>query len=328
MAMSRTPLAVFMFLILLLEVTPTLCAAQTFSGDATPVRLQLKWRHQFQFAGFYTALEKGYYREAGFDVTIIPATPGTDPVETVLKGGADFGVASSELVLRYAKGDPVVVLATIFQHSPLTLFVRRDAGIDTVHDLAGHKVALAPWETEIFAYLKREQVPLDRLQLVQHDYTVDTLVQGRVDALAGYETDESYYLQQSGGQYRQFTPRSGGVDFYGDTLFTSRAMVTSHPEWAEAFRAASLRGWEYAVAHQEEISELIHAKYAPDLPVEKLRFEAERMMPLVRSDLVELGHTHVGRWQHIFDVYRELGLAPDRRRHQYPRTDLSSPAAD
>ena len=117
---------------------------------------------------------------------------------------------------------------------------------------------------------------------MQHDYSVDTLVQGRVDALAGYETDETYYLQQSGGQYRQFTPRSSGVDFYGDTLFTTRAMVTRHPERAEAFRAASLRGWEYALAHQEEIAALIHAKYAPDLPVEKLRFEAERMMPLVR----------------------------------------------
>jgi diguanylate cyclase (GGDEF)-like protein len=275
-----------------------------------PVRLQLKWRHQFQFAGFYTALEKGYYREAGFAVTIIPATPGTDPVETVLRGEAEFGIASSELVLRYAKGDPVVVLASIFQHSPLTLFVRGDAGVNAVRDLAGRKVALASWETEIFAYLQREQVPLEGLHLTQHDYTVDTLVQGRVDALAGYETDESYYLQQSGGRYRQFTPRSSGVDFYGDTLFTTRALVARRPEWVQAFRAASLRGWEYALAHQEEIAALIHAKYAPDLPVEKLRFEAERMMPLVRSDLVEIGHTHAGRWQHIFDVYRELGLAP------------------
>jgi diguanylate cyclase (GGDEF)-like protein len=310
LAMWRTALAAIMPGILFLLVAPTVCAAETFSGKATPVRLQLKWRHQFQFAGFYTALEKGYYRDAGFAVTIIPATPGTDAVETVLKGGADFGVASSELVLRYAKGDPVVVLASIFQHSPLALFVRSDAGIDKVNDLAGHKIALAPWETEIFAYLQREQVPVDRLQLVQHDFNVDTLLQGRVDALAGYETDENYYLQQSGGRYRQFTPRASGVDFYGDTLFTTRTMVTRHPEWAEAFRAASLRGWEYALAHQEEISALIHAKYAPDLPMEKLRFEADRMMPLVRSDLVELGHTHVGRWQHIFNVYRELGLVP------------------
>lgn len=297
--------------VLLLAVTPGVGLADQSSGDATPVRLQLKWRHQFQFAGYYAALEKGYYREAGFAVTIIPATPGSDPVETVLRGGAEFGVASSELVLRYARGDPVVVLASVFQHSPLALFVRGDTGINTVHDLAGRKVALAPWETEVFAYLQRERVPIDRLQLVQHDYTVDSLLQGRVDALAGYETDESYFLQQSGGRYRQFTPRSSGVDFYGDTLFSTRAMVTGYPERTEAFRAASLRGWEYALAHQEEIAALIHAKYAPDLPLEKLRFEADRTWPLVRSDLVELGHTHVGRWEHILSVYRELGLAPE-----------------
>ena len=310
--MWRTELAVVVSTTIFLGVKPTVSAADTSSSDAIRVRLQLKWRHQFQFAGFYTALEKGYYRDAGFAVTLIPGTPGTDPVDVVLKGGADFGVASSELVLRYAKGDPVVVFASIFQHSPLTLFVRHDAGINTVRDLVGRKVALASWESEIFAYLQREQVPVDRLQLVQHDYSVDILLQGRVDALACYETNEGYYLQQSGDRYRQFTPRSSGVDFYGDTLFTTRAMVAKHPEWVEAFRAASLRGWEYALAHQEEIATLTHAKYAPDLPVERLQFEAERMMPLVRSDLVEIGHTHIGRWQQIFDVYRELGLAPGR----------------
>jgi ABC-type nitrate/sulfonate/bicarbonate transport system substrate-binding protein len=190
-------------------------------ANTTPLRLQLKWRHQFQFAGFYTALEKGYYRQAGLDVTITPLQPGTDPVDIVLARGADLGVASSELVLRYAKGDPVVVLATIFQHSPLALFVRSDIGIETPQDLAGHKVALAPWESEIFAYLQREHVSISQLQIVEHDHTVDSLLKGRVDALAGYETDESYYLQRSGRAFRQFTPRSSGVDFYGDTLFTS-----------------------------------------------------------------------------------------------------------
>jgi diguanylate cyclase (GGDEF)-like protein len=308
----RTGLGAVVSAVIMLAAASSECAAEARSGDLTPAHLQLKWRHQFQFAGFYTALEKGYYREAGFDVTFIPGAPGTDPVEAVLAGKADFGVASSELVLRYAKGDPLVVLATIFQHSPLTLFVRPDAGIHAVRDLAGHKVAIAPWESEIFAHLQREQVAVDRLQLVQHDYTVDTLVQGRVDALAGYETDESYYLQNSARQYGQFTPRASGVDFYGDTLFTTREMVKRNPERVEDFRAASLRGWEYALAHQEEIAALIHAKYAPDLPLEKLRFEAERMLPLIRSDLVELGHTHVGRWQHIFEVYRELGLAPGK----------------
>jgi diguanylate cyclase (GGDEF)-like protein len=306
----RAALMLLVSAMLLVMSTANVHASDAAPGNMVPLRLQLKWRHQFQFAGFYTALEKGYYRDAGFDVTIVPLQPGTDPVDIVLHGGADFGIASSELVLRYAKGDPVVVLATIFQHSPLALFVRPDVGIETPHDLAGHKVALAPWETEIFAYLQREHVPVDQLQIVEHDHTVDSLLKGRVDALAGYETDESYYLQRSGRQFRQFSPRSSGVDFYGDTLFTTRAMVERHPKWAEAFVAASLRGWEYALAHQEEIAALVHAKWAPDLPLEKLRFEAASMAPLVRTDLVELGHTHIARWQHIFDVYRDLGLAP------------------
>jgi hypothetical protein len=116
------------FAFLILATALDASASTAIPGDATPIRLQLKWRHQFQFAGYYAALEKGYYRDAGFDVTIVPASPATDPVDVVLKGGADFGIASSELVLRYAKGDPVVVLATIFQHSPLTLFVARRHG--------------------------------------------------------------------------------------------------------------------------------------------------------------------------------------------------------
>jgi ABC-type nitrate/sulfonate/bicarbonate transport system substrate-binding protein len=242
--------------------------------------LQLKWRHQFQFAGYYAALEKGYYREAGLDVTIMPASPSTDPVDVVLKGGADFGIASSELVLRYAKGDPVVVLATIFQHSPLTLFVRSDTGIQSVRDLAGRRVALSAVGNGNL------RLPAARAGAGRAAPARPARLQreqpgrGARRSARGYETDESYYLQQAGKQYRQFTPRSSGVDFYGDTLFSTRAMVTSQSDWVDAFRAASLRGWEYAMSHQEEIAELVHAKYAPDLPVDKLRFEAERMVPL------------------------------------------------
>ena len=274
------------------------------------MRLQLKWRHQFQFAGFYTALEKGYYREAGFDVTIIPATPGTDPVEIVLKGGADFGVASSELVLRYAKGDPVVVLASIFQHSPLALFVRRDAGIEPCMTSRATRWRSRRGKPKFSPTCSASRCRSTDCNSCSMTTAWTPWCRGASTRSRATRPTRRYYLQQSGGQYRQFTPRSSGVDFYGDTLFTTRAMVTKHPEWVQAFRAASLRGWEYALAHQEEIAALIHAKYASDLPVEKLRFEAERMMPLVAPDLVELGHTHVGRWQHIFDVYRELGLVP------------------
>tara|TARA_R100000027_G_scaffold41879_4_gene31253 strand:+ start:18684 stop:19121 length:438 start_codon:yes stop_codon:yes gene_type:complete len=114
------------------------------------VRLQLKWRHQFQFAGYYAAIEKGFYREEGLDVELREAKVGQDPFDVVMEGGAEFGVSNSEVVLRFAEGDPVVQLAVIYQHSPLVLTSLRDFGIETVHDLVGQTVMMEPnWQRPI-----------------------------------------------------------------------------------------------------------------------------------------------------------------------------------
>ena len=82
------------------------------------VRLQLKWQHQFQFAGYYAAQAQGYYQAVGLDVEIIPCQPDEDAVQKVLQGKAEFGVGSTELLLLREQGAPVVVLAVIFQHTP------------------------------------------------------------------------------------------------------------------------------------------------------------------------------------------------------------------
>ena len=92
----------------------------------TPLTLQLKWSHGFQFAGYYAAQEKGFYREAGFDVRLVEVRPGLNVVVEVISGRADFGVGTSGLLIARHAGEPVVVLAAIFQHSPLVLIARQD----------------------------------------------------------------------------------------------------------------------------------------------------------------------------------------------------------
>jgi len=124
-----------------------LLASPSHAADA--VTLQLKWTHAFQFAGYYAAIEQGYYKDAGLDVTLLEATPGVDPVQQVLKGNAQFGVGTSSLLLSRQEGAPVVVLGVIFQHSPLVLVARQTQPVQSVHDLQGKRVMIEPHSDEL-----------------------------------------------------------------------------------------------------------------------------------------------------------------------------------
>ena len=160
------------FLVLGILSLVSIGAPAAAAPEQDRVTLQLKWRHQFQFAGYYAALYKGYYWDAGLDVEIREANEGEDPIQQVLAGRADFGVGTSELLLLRNAGKPVVVLAVIFQHSPLALVARRDSGIRSLHDLGGKRVMIEPNSAELFAYLQREGIASDSLQLVTHNFNV------------------------------------------------------------------------------------------------------------------------------------------------------------
>lgn len=271
------------------------------------VTLQLNWKHQFQFAGYYAAAEKGYFRDAGLDVRIVEAKEGGDPIAAVLEGSAEFGVGASELALHRARGEPVVALAVILQHSPLVLLAS-SRRIHTLPDLVGKRIMLMPHETELYAYLRREKVT--RYEAIPHSFDPTDLMEGKVDAISGYVTDETFVLQRADFPYVTFSPRMAGIDFYGDTLFTTESQIKRRPELVKAFREASLKGWHYAMAHPKEIADLILARYGNRHSREHLLFEAREMSRLMQPDLVEIGQMSQERWQQIADTYAELGMIP------------------
>lgn len=272
-------------------------AALAFAGGAAAadkVVLQLKWTHQFQFAGYYAAIEQGYYREAGLDVELREARPGLDVVREVLDGRADFGVGNSDLLIYRGRGEPVMVLAVILQHSAFSLAAREDRA-SFVHELAGQSVMLEPQAAELLGYLQQEGV-VDQIRRVDHDLGINALLRGDVAAMSVYLTDEVYLLREARLPFVLFTPRAAGIDFYGDNLFTHETQWQTRPERVRAFRAASLRGWQYAMAHQEEMADLIRQKYAPHRSREHLLFEAQAMEHLMQTQLLAIGHMHPGRW--------------------------------
>lgn len=292
--------------LLFLTLTPSQAAA-----ELEPVTLQLKWHHQFQFAGYYAAKAKGYYAEAGLDVDILEAKPNLDPVSEVVNGKADYGVGSNSLVLAYNADKPVKVLAVIFQHSPYVLLAKKESGISNIHDVAGKRLMLEPIADELVAYLKNEGVDLSLVQQVPHSFKVMSLIDGDTDVMSAYITDEPFFLDRQDIPYSAFSPRATGIDFYGDNLFTSDAEIELHPERVAAFRAASLKGWEYALSHPDEIIELILSQYPyKTINREKLNYEAVKMMTLIHPELIKIGYMLPERWQHIASTYADLGMLP------------------
>ncbi|MDY0137027.1 MAG: diguanylate cyclase [Thiomicrospira sp.] len=207
--------------------------AEKSNPNLTPVTLQLKWLHQFQFAGYYAAIEQGYYQQAGLEVTLIEAEPGTDTIQRVLDGHADFGVGTSELLLHYHQGKPLVVLAAIMQHSPLALAALSKSGATNIHQLAAEPMMIEPNSLELLGYLKKEGVDIRQLNLVEHSFGVDELLSGEVKSLSVYITDEPYLFAEKGLEVQYFQPITAGIDFYGDNLFTRQTLLNQRPDLVE-----------------------------------------------------------------------------------------------
>jgi ABC-type nitrate/sulfonate/bicarbonate transport system substrate-binding protein len=274
------------------------------------VTLQLKWTHAFQFAGYYAAKEMGYYRDAGLDVNIVEALPGIDPVKNVIEGKAEFGVGTSALLLERSIGVPVVVLAVIFQHSPYVLISRQTTLSQTIHDLKGKRIMLEPQANELLAYLSKEDIPLDSITQLPHSFNPQDLIDGKTDAIAGYLTNQPYYLDRAHFKYQIHSPRSAGIDFYGDNLFTTEQELRANPERVKAFLEASLKGWRFALDRPDEMANLIRAKYSMKHTRDYYLYEARQTIALIHPELIKVGYMNPRRWQSIADTYVELGMLP------------------
>lgn len=280
--------------------------------ETIKIKLQLKWTNQFQFAGYYMAKEKGFYKQKGLDVELMEATSYTDPVQNVLQGNAQFGVGTSSLLLYREKAQPIVVLSVIFQHSPLVFLMKKEKiQQKNLQELIGKNVMIEPLSEELIAYLKKEKIDLKQLNIVSHPMTLDDLIQDKIHAVSTYSTTTPFWLERANIPYVMLTPRSAGIDFYGDMLFTTEDYIENHPDVVAHFREASLAGWNYALKHPEETIALILKKYnTKNLPKEFLQFEYRKIVELLQPDLMEVGYMTRARWKRIANIYAGLGMYP------------------
>jgi diguanylate cyclase (GGDEF)-like protein/PAS domain S-box-containing protein len=297
---------------ILLNVSVAFATSEQTTANLEKVTLQLKWMHQFQFAGYYAAKEQGYYAAEGLDVDIFERLPEKDVVQQVVSGERNFAVGDSGILSYYARGEPIVALAAIFQHNPLVFVSKQNSGIISPYEMKGKRImfdVVGAGDSTLRAMLTDAGLTEKDYTVVKQNFKDEDFINNRIDVMSAYLSNEIFNFQQKNIKINIINPQNYSIDFYGDMLFTSQSELLTHPERAEKFRRATLKGWQYALDHSEELIQLIHKKYLSKHSLEHLRFEAEATRKLILPDLIPLGQIDTGRLRKVAEVYAQLNLS-------------------
>jgi two-component system, NarL family, sensor histidine kinase EvgS len=297
------------YIIFLILFSSNILFANTQANYLEKVTLQLEWKHQFEFAGFYTAIKKGYYKDVGLEVEIREFKDGIDITQEVLSGNATFGISSSALILEKLDKKPVVLIASYFKQNALALVTKPD--IKTPNDLKNKKIMALNWEmqhTSLGVMLKDTGISSNDYTLINHDFKVDKFVNGQIDAMSVFISSQPYELDQAGVKYNILNPADFGIYSYDVELFTSQKVINLNTKKVKDFVEATNKGWEYAFNHKEEIVDLIYDKYSKRKTKESLLFEAKQTEKLFKTNIFKIGAIAPELVKLNADMYTKLGL--------------------
>lgn len=277
------------------------------SAQAREVRLQLTGAPQFQFAGYYVALEKGFYGDIGLDVKILfDDLTQTELIEKVVNREVEFAVGNSSLALAALQGKPIVVLANLFQRSSYVIIAKPDYG-NQLFNISNKKTGLpTPTEApEIYAFLTSQGILFsDVVPSNSKKNTLSDFIANKTPIYFGHLFNEPLRLQSQNIAYKVFDPVAYGIHFYGDTIFSNRVWVDQNYDVAKRFIAATMKGWEYALANQAEAAQILKTQVNASQSISELVTQAQIIKDLTIYESIELGHVDPDRWHLIADFFR------------------------
>jgi len=254
--------------------------AQLPAQAADDVTIQLKWVTQAQFAGYYVAQDKGFYEEAGLNVTIKPGGPDIAPPQVIAGGGADVVVdwMPSALASR-EKGVPLVNIAQPFKRSGMMLTCRKDSGITSPDDFAGK--TLGVWffgnEYPFLSWMSKLGVSTeggDGVTVLKQGFNVDPILQKQADCISTMTYNEYWQVIDAGisaDDLLVFKYEEQGVSTMEDGLYVLEKNLDD-PAFVDKmarFVAASMKGWEYARANSDEAADIVLDNDASGAQTEK-----------------------------------------------------------
>ena len=284
--------------------------------DTEKVSLQLLWKHQFEFAGFYIAKEKGFYKDVSLEVELKEFNFGDDITKLVENEKSTFGISYSNIILDKSNGANVVLLNSIFQSSPHVLVSLNSSGINSLEDFKNKKIMIennAIITAPLISMLYSENIKLSDMNIIKPSFNINDLINNRVDIFSAYISNEIFKLDNKNIKYTIWNPSDYGFDFYNDILFTSSKVLNNNPNLVKNFQHASLKGWEYAFNNIDETVELILAKYNTQNKTKAgLIYEANRLKELAHKNNKKLGDISKEKIQRIYDIYNLMGLTKNK----------------
>lgn len=243
----------------------------TAAQAAEKVTLQLKWVPQAQFAGYYVAQAKGFYKDEGLDVTIKPGGPDVSPVQVIAGGGADVVVDwMPDALASREKGVPLVNVAQVFNHSGLLLVCKKSSGVSSPKDFKGK--TLGVWfggnEYPFFNWMsKLGYKPGKDITVLKQGFNVDPLLQNQAACISAMNYNEYWQIVDAGVKPSDlvvFSYQKEGVATLEDGLYVMAPKLKdkAFDEKMAKFLKASFEGWDYAVKHPEEAAKIVVAQDA------------------------------------------------------------------
>lgn len=274
------------------------------SNDLEKVTLQLNWKYQFEHAGFIAAVEKGFYKDAGFDVRLLEHEQKIDTVDEILSGNVDFGLSPSTLIVKDKKIRPVVTIATYFHKSPLVFVTRYNIKFPT--QLKGKIIMMTKDElngSPLSLLLEHFDINEKNSHFVPHTYNIEDFKNKKIDAMSAYLSNEIFELREEGIFYSIIDPSVYGFVINSMNLVTSFENVKKHPKKIKRFIDATNKGWKYALEHTDELINILHVKYKSKKSLEALKYEAKVVKELMLLKLYHIGEVDENL---IKRVYKQL----------------------
>jgi NitT/TauT family transport system substrate-binding protein len=242
-----------------------LLSVEVFPAGATETTLRKasfipQWTPQAQFAGYYVAYEKGFYKKNGIDLTLLQGGPDRIASVFLVKGKVDFSTMwlSNGIRMR-ANGDGIINIAQIIQRSALLLVAKKSSNIRTPQDMNGKKVSLwgGDFQIQPKAFFKKYNL---RVKVIPQSFSVNLFLRGGVDVASAMLYNEYHTILNAGLDPEELTTfffHEYGLNFPEDGLYTLNKTFRKDPDLSRAFVRASLEGWVYAFSHPQESLNII-----------------------------------------------------------------------